>query len=414
MESCRRSPKYSLGLMATVLWSGAALAMEDTKVLPKGVRNLNIRSVNTDFDRKTNATGIAEPLGKPLAQDLTFAKIVKDQDQLKGIQLKAFLASNGTDVDTAVGSFTSDLRGHLSVVAPIVSYGLTEKITVALAVPYYSAATSASMGFRANGNASAFLTALAKPENNQVASAHEAASDLSHAVGKLEDKLSKNGFASIGDWSAQGLGDVTLAAKVQNFDSRFFAVASTPGVVAPTGRVKDPDVLTDVPFGNGVWAPFYQVALDEKLPFHVTINQYAKYTAQLAGSARVRAITDAEKIAAEHVSSQVKRGDIVNTGASIRFEPNFGLVAGVGYGFMRKYGDRFRGDFSDETRQALGRDSDQQATTAEFKLGYSTVPLYLAKTFAVPFDVDFTFAKQVASRNLPVTDLAQFDLNLYF
>ena len=80
------------------------LAFESTKVLPKGVRNVNLRVVDTEIFEKTNATGDGQPLAEPLAQDLTFARIVAgEKDQLKRRQLQAFLQSAGFNEQDAVG-----------------------------------------------------------------------------------------------------------------------------------------------------------------------------------------------------------------------------------------------------------------------------------------------------------------------
>jgi hypothetical protein len=54
------------------------------------------------------------------------------------------------------------------------------------------------------------------------------------------------------------------------------------------------------------------------------------------------------------------------------------------------------------------------AHNGEAQLGFSTVPLYQRGAFAVPFEMKLTYTKQLESRNMPITDLAQFDLNLFF
>lgn len=403
---------FWLGL-ATIVAANQALAFENTQVLPKGVRNLNLRSVNTEFDEKTGPDGAKNPLAQPLMKDLTFDLIARGEEKLKGDQLRAFLTSNGFSESDSVGQFTADLNGKISVLAPIASYGVSDKMTVALAVPVYTASTSVSVGFQPNANASAFLAALAKPENNQTAAAREAGAKLNNAVGRLNDKLVDNHYSELEDWNAQGVGDITLASKYRFLGTDVLGGALTSGIVAPTGRTDDPDVLTDVPFGDGQWDVFSQLAFDQTAFKALTLNQFGKYTVQLPDEKMVRAVEEDEAIEVNYTQTKFKLGDKVDAGTSLQWSPAFGLVSGVGYTYFRKYGDVYRGP-ENETKELLEKNTDQVAHNSEVQLGYSTVPHYKAGIFAVPFEMKLTYVRQIASRNMPVTDLAQFDLNLFF
>lgn len=393
--------------------AGRSYSFEHTKVLPRGVRNFNVRTVNTDLGQKTNAGGARRPLAEPLHQELTFRKIAKDEAPVRAQQLKAFLLSNDFQIDDAIGSFTADLKGRLTVTAPILSYGATEKLTFALAVPYYQAKTAINVGFVPNELAKSFLLALSKPENNQTASARESAAKINDAVGRLNTKLKDHDFRALQDWQAAGTGDVTLAGKYRAFVDGPFAFATTSGIVAPTGRPDDPDVLTDVAFGDGQWDLFMQVAVDESLPANLTLNQYAKYTAQLAGQKNIRQVTADEKIDVEKTSTGFKPGDRIESGISIMWEPRFGLTAGIGAGAMRKFADSYPG-LEDATKMELEKNTDGSSSTAEWTLGYSTVALYQDGISPIPFEIRLSETRQLASRNTPVTDLFQIDVSLFF
>jgi hypothetical protein len=47
-------------------------------------------------------------------------------------------------------------------------------------------------------------------------------------------------------------------------------------------------------------------------------------------------------------------------------------------------------------------------------VGYSTVQLYQAGRADIPFAVNVAYTKQLASRNMPISDLAQFNVDLFF
>ena len=390
-----------------------ALAFEHTKVLPKGVRNATLRMIDTEISEKTNANGIPEPLSQPLAKDLTFARILQGETGVKRQQLEAFLLANGFPLDQSIGTFSADLQGRVSVVAPVFSYGLTEKLTLALAIPYYRASTAVEMGFKPNPNAQTFLTTLTQPSNNQTQSAREAAEKFNSAVEELNKKLARNGYSRLDTWEGQGLGDIVVAAKHQTFASEYFIAALTGGVNAPTGRGDDPDLLTDLPFGDQQWDVFAQAAFDQPLVAGIGLNEYAKYTYQAPGRKSIRAKTEDEAIEVELKRVSFKLGDKVDAGVSLVYEPAFGLTTGIGRSLFRKRGDQYRG-LSLESETEWEKGSDQSADYNEYKLGYSTVPAYQQGTFKVPFSVGLEFKQHVKSRNMPVSDLAQAELSLFF
>jgi hypothetical protein len=411
MHNFRTLLRTSLAL--TIGLSFTAEAFENTQVLPKGVRNLNLRSVNTEFDEKSGPNGTPVPLAEPLMEDLTFALIAKGEEKLRGDQIRAFLTTEGFEESDSVGEFTADVNGRISVFAPISSYGLTDRHTVALAVPVYSASTSASVGFQPNENASAFLAALSRPENNQTIAAREAGDKINNAVARLNDKLVDNNYKAIQDWNAQGLGDITVASKYRALSTNVLGVATTNGIVAPTGREDDPEILTDIPFGDGQWDIFSQLAFDQTIVKGLVVNQFGKYTVQLPGSKTVRALENDESIEVPYTSTRFKLGDKIDAGASLQWSPAFGLVSGVGYTYFQKFGDLYK-DTRAETKGLLEKNTDQLAHNSEVQFGYSTIPHYQAGIFAVPMEVKLTFIRQMSSRNMPITDLAQFDLNLFF
>ena len=414
LRFCRRVSLATL--MSSLLFVGLAgrgFGFEDAKVLPKGVRNINIRTVNTNIEQKSDSDGNPKPLAEPLMQDLTFDKMAKGETALNDKSLRAFLTSNGFNDADAVGTYTADLKGNLAVSAAVMSYGITSDITLGVAVPYYRASTSLAVGFKPNATGQAFLDSLAKPENNQTAKAREAGLKLNDAVGQLNLKLRKNGYDELDDWNARGFGDMTIAAKTRFFDQDGVGMATTTGVVAPTGRIDDPDNLTDIAFGDGQWDAFAQLSVDEALGFGFNVNQFAKYTAQLSGTKTIRAVTADEQIEVEKVKARFKLGDKFDSGVSLQFQAQNGALVGVGGTYFKKGADLYR-DVDPAVKAKLETDTEEMAVNSEFQFGFSTVDMYLSKRFEIPFDVRMTYTKQAISKNMPITDLAQFDLNLYF
>ena len=103
----------------------------------------------------------------------------------------------------------------------------------------------------------------------------------------------------------------------------------------------------------------------------------------------------------------------MNTGASVGYTPDSGLVTGVGYSYFKKFGDTYR-DLPVESKEVLETNTVHEAHVAEAALGYTTLPAYLRGDFIAPLELKFTYLKQLKSKNQPVSDLAQFDVNLFF
>lgn len=399
----------------SLLTAHSAFAFENAKVMPKGVRKLSVRSAETSFKEKTDASGEAASVVSPLAKDLTFKQIAKGYSGINRTQVEAFLQANNFGDDESVGKFSADFAGNVSVMAPIFAIGVTERLTLGGAIPYYRANTSVKVGFRPNERGQQFLNSLADPYSNQVAKAQEAGRKLNDAVGQLNDKLATNGYSALGDWEKKGWGDTTVLAKYSALQSRYLNAAVTGGFVAPTGTGDDPDVLTDIPFGDGQWDLFSGVSLDQPILKYAYINEYFQYTAQLPGKKDVRLKTSEEPIEVPRENVGFNLGDKVEVGTSLNLDSYDGAVVGVGYNYFKKFSDRYRlSDAQAGAQDSLQEETTQTTTEAEFQLGYSGVRAYQRGQIVAPFEVIGSYKKQLRSTNAPVKDLAQLDVTMFF
>ena len=392
---------------------GVGLAFESAKVLPVGVRNIDLRYVTTKIDSTTTSNGDKVGLGDPLNAELKLSDVVSGRDAYQKLKLQAFMLDQGFASDDVLGRYTADVNGRLDVIAPVFAYGLTDKVTLAIGIPYYQGATSLAIGWQPTNRAQEFVNTLARPDVNQLAASVEARTELNNAVDQLASRFRSNGYSALSDWRDQGFGDLTIGAKYRFYENDQVAVASTGGVVAPTGQADDPNNLTDIGFGDDQWDIFAGVSVDEPVMSDIVLNQNAKYTVQLPGERDLRQATENEPLAVANQPTKFKLGDKVELGTSAQYLPAFGLVSGLGYSFTRKFADVYK-PTSDAVEQELEKDTEQVSQAALARLGYSTLPAFERGDMAVPIEVTLTYSRQLSSRNLPVTDLAQFDLNLYF
>ena len=326
--------------------------------------------------------------------------------------LKGFL-SDKFSIDESLGSFTADMKAAISVTAPLFSYGVSENHTLAIAVPYYRAKTSIELGFAMTRNAQSFVDQLNDEKYNLTQSARTVARKLNNAVLGLQQKLADNGFEALTDWEANGVGDTTVASKYRIINNDIIKVATTNGVVAPTGRTSNPDNLIDIPFGDGCWKGFSSIIIDEQINSELFLNQFIKYTHQTKASREIRLATMQESIEVEKENVSYSLGDIINLGMSVQIESKKGIVSGIGYNFHKKFSDRYFIENKDVVAK-LQSDTEQIANHLEIKFGYSTIPMFKQKKFAAPIIASLDYQKQISGRNTPVKDLLTLDFAMFF
>lgn len=409
-------------LMASMCVSISAQAFEDTKVMPKGVRRLSLRVVNTEFSEKTDGGTKLQPLARPLQKSLTFHDVLKgEQNGAKRAVLAGYLNTKGISKDSVLGNIDADLRGRMTVFAPIATLGVTDELTVALAFPIYNGATTLSMGYQKTSASDSFAASFAGDrETNSEESGRDAAHKLSNVLETINQRATTNGNARLdkngGQWKATAPGDLTLLAKYKFYDAPVLKLATTNGAVAPTGRIDDPNIATDLPFGDGQWDLFTQLSLDQRLyegNVSVTLNEYGKYTWQLPGEKMMRVLTpDTTSLDAPVTRTKFKLGDKVDAGTALIVDSQAGLGLGVGYNYSRKFKDIYR--VTSESRAILERDTDTQLHQAEIEASYSTVPAFRRKEFAVPMETKVSYKQHIKSRNTPVTNFVQFDTGVFF
>ena len=297
------------------------------------MRSITFKNVITSPKARTDGHGKALSLAEPLAQKLTLKKIIDgERDPIKQGLLRAFVDSEKSlSYNDYLGTFTADLKANIQVFAPIFAIGVHEKLTLAVAIPYYDISTDAKLGFRPNNtSAKKFMGLLTKPNINQPEEAMTAWNKINNANAELQSKLIDNGFRSLGTWREQGFGDITIAAKQMVINPGPYAIASFYGLVLPTGRRDNPDILTDLPFGDGQLDTFFQLTSDQFLNYGFTVNQYLKYTYQAAGHRTIRLGTETDKIQVPKKEANFKLGDKIDGGTAVLWEGRSGV--GVGFG----------------------------------------------------------------------------------
>lgn len=408
-----RIKKFGI-LTTSLLYWQPLWAFENAKVLPKGIRNITLKSASTTISGKTNAAGEEELLAKPLEKSITFDTIVKGESGLQKTLLRGFLEAEGFAGEDALLNIQAEMQANVRVFAPVLSYGASDNLTLALAIPFYNAAVSVQTGFLPTAKAYEFIERLDAPEHNLTASAKEVSDKLNNMDDELNAKLEKNGYHRLENWEAKGLGDIVLAGKYRFHDGETVKAANLSGFSLASGRLADPDVLTSIPFGKGAHQLFTGLIVDEPLPFAFTLNQYAKVSHPFPARANLRLKTKDEAIEVEKQQVKFALGDQLEAGASLQFEPSWGLVTGVGYQFQIKNKDTYALEEHPAAKEKWEENTFSRAHFAEAKFGYSAVNAFKRQEVMVPFTMDLEYRKFLAGVNALTNDLLSLNVAVFF
>jgi hypothetical protein len=247
------------------------------KVLPKGVRILGYRNVITNqITKNFNSQGQESTLGASFKVDAsTFNEMTNN------------MISSSLDPSSynnlVVGEYKVDAGAQFHVQGTGFGWGLTDRVMFYAELAYYKAIVKANIK-RTAGNT-----------YEQVARTSEQAGGLlNNAVGEnLRNMIDAKettvqsvvtnyyGYKPIGDWYGSGYGDMETGFMTKLIDRGYTGLLFYPGVILPTGRVDDPDILQDIGFGNGNVGMFGEIATGYVLSDKFSLGATLRYNSNL-------------------------------------------------------------------------------------------------------------------------------------
>ncbi len=249
-------PLIVLIVSALALGLSSIASADDAAVLPKGRFGFGVENrwfVPTDqrFSPNGASEDIAGAFNRPL-----------DSSFLPALAALNPLVANGR---ASVGDASVHFEYHYDILLFTPAYGVTDRLTVGAEIPYYwvenrvnaslnsGPGSSANVGLRTGAGpgpcaAAVPILPLTCPNTRRLTT-----DDVQQILGPGLPGVRGFGFKPIKDFSADGFGDVTLAAKYQYLRTRDWRLAATAGVRFPTGRQDDPDNLADIAWSTGAY-----------------------------------------------------------------------------------------------------------------------------------------------------------------
>lgn len=414
--------RLSLTLAATLLTASQAFAgglfvpfaLDSAQVLPKGVRNVRIGGFTTEIQDKYSSGGNIVPLADSFNKQVTWKELIDSTPEgFERGQFKGGLESMGVDLDSNVGDARGVVDTRLTTTLPVAAYGVTDKLTIALAVPIIYSNLNVDTGWTANAPFQATVNAMSNEKGfyNKVLSYESALQNV------VQTKIANLGYKPLENDKHTDVGDIVLGAKYQVVSGQRFAVAISPRVVAPTGRTPDVDKVVDIAGGDGQWDLGLSASADYIPNSDFTFTGAIGYTYQVA-STKVKRLPVGFNDSLSNdkdPNTREKIGDIMGSSIGARYRVHPLVSLGSAYALQYKMKDSYSGSaYAAERYGYLEKDSEQAMQSGIIGVTFTTIPLFRAQKFALPLEASIAFSRVFAGRNVGDLDLTSLELVSFF
>ncbi len=331
-----------------------------------------------------------------------------------------------------VGRSYVDFEMQYSTLNHTFQYGVTDKWTVGIHIPYWWSkntvktfvdSSGATIGKTATGaGLGAPLDPIVGGFGDTVALSTE---DILQILGPGLDvdgdgdkDIAGYGFKRLKTWYDEGFGDIEIGSRYQYLKTKDWRLAANFGIRLPTGTRNDPDNLVDfTPFSGETYALLFRFNQDFIRIKNNVFNTTFRYDYRLPDKQEQRVLDDVNSPLAPAANNERvdrKLGDIMQLEVSDSYSFFGGFNASLLYNYKFKLKDRVSGD-KGLAYESLENETRGKSHVVKAGLSYSTIPLFMEKKFPIPLSFDFTYRYRFAgSDNSAKSQYMQFGLNIYF
>jgi len=382
-------------------------------MLPKKIRNARVTMITTEVENMLNAQGDVQNIAFNMNRTLTWNDLAKgypagmERDRLLG-----YLEAKNFNPDQAVGETHGIANSRVTATVPVLAFGFSEKVTLAVAVPIVYSYVNVDYGWTSRPVVSEVLSVLANDGKY---------SQVTQAVPKLENVVAteflQKGYVLPRDQEKTQVGDLSLVGKVRILEATSWALNLQPRAVLPTGRRPDINNAFDVGAGDGQFDLGLGLVGDYNLGAKTTLSASLSYLNQLPGKAPMRIPQNPIDRLTPDVdgSTEINLGDIYSAGAGGKYKLTKTWILGAGGSLQYKEPDRYSGGaYSSERYDHLSIETEQFMASALATVSYSTIQLFREKRFPVPLEASVIGSQVFTGRNVRKNSLAGFELAMFF
>jgi hypothetical protein len=404
-----------------VQWPILSVHADDAIVLPRGVSRLSIAN---HFYLPT--TKRYNPAGKVEDVATDFNGSLNNHILPALAPLNASVGGTASLGDTVVSS-----EYDITMMYFEVGYGITERLTAGVRLPYWWLTNTvrghlnSGPGSSANVGLNPRFGSPGQPPLIPLARGGVplTTEDVRQLLGPGLPGIPGFGYKRFDSFSGHGIGDIETGLRYQYLRTNAWLLAFTGGVRFPTGRVDDPDNLTDSGFGSGAYALLFRLNNDYALsslwqgpregtaeetlggrapgttPGAVVLNGTIRYDLVLPDR-QVKRVSDSANIPITPNREDVRRdlGDIIELEVSAKYN----VLTGLTFSPLYKYGFKLKDEVSGNKGFAYSSLEDETNYTEQVfivSIAYSTFPLYLQKKFPFPLTTSLSYRNRFAGSN---------------
>lgn len=398
-----------------VLIIGASLSASAQvwKTLPKGVRILGYRNVITSKVKSNfNQFGSESALGTQFQVDAaTIDQLPAFDGSLQG-SLPAQVYDN-----LVAGEYAVDASAQLNVHGTGFGYGITNKVMFYAEISYWNARVESKIK-RTKGNTYEEAARMLEEYGGGLMDATLAANlrAMIDANEKTVQSFITNhyGYKPIGDWYGSGYGDMETGIMANVIDEGTWGLLLYPGVVLPTGRQDDPDILQDIGFGDGQFDFFGEVGtgyvVNDRLSFGTTF----RYTYQAPGSKELRVPYDRDfTLSSDKGHFDVKYGDKVNLMFNATYSFNDWISVTPVYRYLRQWSSSYDSDYG-AANDYLAANTGKREHQVQLTTTLSSIQPFLKKKFMLPAQINMNLVQTVKGENVPKVGRFEIEFRMLF
>jgi hypothetical protein len=399
------------GLFLLTLGFTFGASAQAWKTLPKGVRILGYRNVTTSkINSNFNQFRSESPLG---------AQFRVDASTFSAASNGAFNAqdfNNDAYNKFLVGEYKVDAEAQFNVHGTGFGYGITDKVMFYTEVAYYSARVNTNIKRTSGNNYEDTARGLERLGGDVNAGAAESLRNFIDADEKTIQSVITNhyNYKPIGDWYGSGYGDMETGIMAKLVDKGYTGLLFYTGVVLPTGRLDDPDILQDVGFGDGQFDVFGEFATGYLHNDDFMFGTTFRYTYQAATSKTLRVPESRDfPLSNQTGRFEVKYGDRINWMINSTLQLNDWFAITPIYRFMYQFTSQYESKYTN-ANEYLGYNSDKQEHQAQLTMTLSSITPFLKKEFAIPAQINMNVVQTMAGKNVPKAGRFEIEFRMLF
>lgn len=387
-------------------------SLGSTTVLPKGVRSVRVGGLVTSVEGWYNDYGVTTGVASPFNQKLSYGRLLKaESDENLKLNVESQLANKGVSLDDTAGWSYADVNTRVIATVPAMAYGLTERWTVAIAVPIVYTNMDVATGFVGTPQLQNLVSDFSEKSRKQTQVIQQKLTDV------IATELSNKGYKPLEDEEKTSIGDVTLVAKYLAAKGIHYSWAITNTFALPTAHVRDVNKVVDPTPGDGQfdWGITSTVEIPVSSTFKLINN--TGYTIQFADTRETRIPYSEDERLSTDVDRDARRdlGDQMFSSFAMSYAPIDIVSFGGSWTIAYKERDRWTGtEFEAHRYRVLGHESEQYMQALYAQVGVSTVGMFRRKKFPVPLMGTIGVGKVIEGRNVRHDPLWNMTVTAFF